>query len=420
MKIFNRGAPTTFVPDAYQLDLDRMPPGGGASCFKLLMLIGAGVGVIFGAIFILVSVVRAGNQPTPPLTPTVYALPEITPEVTNATPSPTPSPTLDDWSATGTALIEATASSTFTPTATADYCAWLTPTPTHTPTLIYTPDAWQATGTAVYFLTNTPTPELGPTATTPRSWCDYTPKATNTPRREYPGVLETQAVTITPTFTPTTAPRRAYPTVDTSGPNGPGNAVSPPIIPPTSEPPPVIVAPTLPLPTMVKTKRPTRTPTATLTQTPTITPTHTATATHTPSMTPTVTLSPTSTPAPLLTIFSATCSAGYPAFAVQNIGGAPSGFVIWEINTAEGQIAANGYWDVQLTPFGVVTVSAPMWAGVPGLYWLNIHQSWDVVVPVQSAGAVCPGTVPTLTNTLAPEITAEFTPTYTATIEVTP
>jgi hypothetical protein len=430
MKIFNRGAPTTFVPDGYQLDLDRMPPGGGASCFKLLLMIGAFVGVIFGAIFLIVSVVRAGSQPAPPPTPTVAAILETTPEVIDATATPTPSPTLDDWSATGTALVEATASSTFTPTATADYCGWLTPTPTHTPTLIYTPDDWAKTGTAVFYLTNTPTPELEPTATTPRSWCDYTPGPTNTPRREYADVVKTQAAQMTPTLTPTSTARRAFPTVDTSGPSGPGNAVSPPIVPPTSAPP-VSVEPTLPLPTMVKTKRPTRTPTATITNTPTATATATATytpsatwtVTNTPTETPTNTPTPTNTALPIVAIVSTSCAAGYPTFTIQNLGALPGNLVLFDIRLGD-LVAASGYWHVELSPFASVIAAAPMWAGVPGVYVLSIYQPWDVYVPIQSAAVACTGKVttaaPTATATLLPEVTTEFTPTLTPTIEVTP
>ena len=88
-------------------------------------------------------------------------------------------------------------------------------------------------------------------------------------------------------------------------------------------------------------------------------------------------------------MFSATCAAGYPEFGIQNIGGFPGQYVLWEILASGGLIAANGYWEWELVPFALVTVSAPLWVNVPGVYTLNIYQPWDVFVPIQSAIAVC-------------------------------
>jgi hypothetical protein len=421
MRFFNRGAPSTILPSGYQPDLDRLPPGGGMGCRRLLMLIGGGIAALAILGFIVVSVVNGSRKPSVEVLPSPTAT-----ETANATSSPTPSPTLDDWSATGTALVEATASSTFTPTATADFCAWLTPTATYTPTLIHTPDEWSKTGTAVYLATNPPPATLQPQPTTPRSWCDdVPPTASITPLALQRRVLSTP--TPAPTLTPTNRPA-------SGGGNNSGIQLpptsAPPVAPPTDLPPIVIPPTLLPFPTAAKTKRPTRTPTATITNTPT--PTATASATYTPSATwtptntPTETATntptPTNTALPIVAIVSTSCAAGYPAFTVQNLGAMPGAIVLYDIRLGD-LVAASGYWQFELTPGASAIAAAPMWSGVPGVYVLTIYQPWDVYVPMQSAAVSCAGTVPTATHTatatIGPESTAEFTmtPSATATIE---
>lgn len=454
MNPFNRGAPITRVPPGYQPNLDRLPAQPASGCRGFLITISLLAVVLCGGGFLIVNHINALNAPAVTPTPQPTFTPTDEPTIAPATATPT----LDPWSLTGTALINQTASPTFTPTPTMDYCWYLTPTPTPSPTLSYTPDEWALKGTEVFYLTSTPTPRLDPTRAPPRSWCDYTPEATPT-RFEILSAIETQAAKPTFTVTPTGTPRYAFPTVDTSGPSGAGSggSGSVPGLPPTAAPP-VIVVPTLPLPTIAKTKRPTRTPTATITESPTPTETHTATytptvtetptdtptltitpsetitetptptltptASHTASITPTNTPTATHTPSPIITIFSSSCAAGYPEWGIQNIGYMPGNIVLFDIKL--GDLLANvGYWETELVPFGVVTASAPAWAGVPGVYILNIYQTWDPFVPVQSAAATCTGpigTLPTATNTatLSPEVTAEITPTITPTIEVTP
>jgi hypothetical protein len=105
---------------------------------------------------------------------------------------------------------------------------------------------------------------------------------------------------------------------------------------------------------------------------------------------------------------------------VQNIGGAPGAYVLWEIIDSSAAIVANGYWSVELNQYAIVTAAAPAWANVPGVFVLNVYQPWDSFVPVQSAAVVCSASAtatPTNTATLAPEATNEITPTYTPTNE---
>lgn len=414
-----RGAPTTYIPDGYALDYDRMPPGaGGMSCFKLLMLIALIIGVVAGFVAFVVFVISSSASASQPAaTPTVAR----TKKAIDATTTSTPAETLDPWSATGTALIFATASATFTPSPTVDFCAWLTPTATATATLPFTPDAWARTGTAVFYLTNTPTPQLNPSPTTPRSWCD-SPTATLTPLGLDLPVETTAAVP----NTPTPVPPSATPVPPTKTPMPPALPVMPTsggaLIVPTDFPviPPMPTIP--PPPTSASTRRPTKTPTPTETATPTAT----DSATATPS--PTSTLAATDTPH--FNIYQSTCEAGYPSFSVQNIGAPLAAFVLWDIKTAEGLIVVNGFWlEEMISPDGLVTAAANSWINVPGTYILTIYQSWDALVPAQSAVAVC--AAPTITETptvtatateLLPELTQEVessaTPTETATIEV--
>lgn len=428
MNPFNRGAPITRVPPGYQPNLDRLPAQPASGCRGFLITISLIAVVLCGGGYMIVNHINALNAPE--VTPTPIPTSTPTDEPTDAPPTATP--TLDPWSVTGTALINQTASPTFSPTPTMDYCWFLTPTPTNSPTLSYTPDHWQATGTAVFYLTTTPTPRLDPTRAPPRAWCDQVPEATNTPRRQLADAQQTQAALPTFTLTPTNTPRMAFPTVDTSGPSGSGSL---PILPPT-DPPPVIVEPLLPfptaVPTMTRTRKPTKTPTATITLTPTATetptatytPTATETATDTPTVTPTETPTATATGLPLITVFSASCDAGYPEFWLQNVGAVPGNIVLFDIKLGE-LVAASGYWQHELATSAPIMAAAPMWSGVSGMFVLNIYQFWDPYIPVQSAAAVCSGqivTAPTatLTATIEPEATAEITPTYTATIEVTP
>jgi hypothetical protein len=78
----------------------------------------------------------------------------------------------------------------------------LTPTNTPYPTLIYTPDAWQATGTAIYLADNPPI-EPTPTPDVPQAWCNNIP--THTPTMTALS-LEPLAPLNTATFTPTMTP----------------------------------------------------------------------------------------------------------------------------------------------------------------------------------------------------------------------
>lgn len=364
-----------------------------------------------GVVFVAISALQPAAASA--VTPTV----EISPEgLTDATP--TAEPTLDDWSATGTALVYATASATHTATATADYCGWLTPTATYTPTLIYTPDEWAVTGTAVFFLTSTATIVPSPSATTPRSWCDFkTATPTEAPVERLQVTINTP--TPQPTQTNTAKPRLVIPTSDIGAPNLPATSL-PPIVIPTDLPP--ILQPTNPPPpTATNTRRPTKTPTNTATATATITetatatssPTATATATATSSPTNTATFIPLPTLAPQLLIMAGTCEAGYPAFTVQNAGAAPGAYVIWSIVTDSGMIAANGYWLKELDTYQLAIAAAPTWT-VPGTYILNLYQPWDVLMPIQASVVVC-AAAPTVTPTVAPtetppEATAEVTP----------
>jgi hypothetical protein len=127
--------------------------------------------MVTGVIFIVVAVAAALSF--------LVSSGTISPASNTPTNTPQPeqhatdTPEIDEWSATGTALYLQTVPATI------DYCFWLTPTPTFTPTLPYTPDAWQATGTAIYEATF---PPILPTNTpdVPRAWCNNIPSPTPT------------------------------------------------------------------------------------------------------------------------------------------------------------------------------------------------------------------------------------------------
>lgn len=414
MKLFRRGAPMTILPDGYGIDYDRQPPGsGGMSCFGLLWRIGALIATLAGVCAGVIWVVSLALQPAAAsaVTPTIEST--ITEDPNDATA--TAPATLDDWSATGTAMLYATASATFTPTATVDYCGWLTPTATHTPTLIYTPDEWALTGTAVFYLTSTATTVPEPSPTTPRSWCDYE-KATPTRELVRPQVTLATPTPQPPTASPTNTPRFAFPTANGAGPALPATSL-PPIIVPTDLPP-IILPPTDMPPTATNTRKPTKTAshtptatatvteTATSTATPTETATSTPTATETATATVTETFIPLPTAAPLLVIYSASCDRGYPHFIVQNIGADPGAYVLWSIVTGDNAIAANGYWLKELATFQLAEAAAPNWI-IPGTYILNVYQPWDPFVPIQASVITCQAP-PTVTPTETPiEATAE-------------
>ena len=233
-------------------------------------------------------------------------------------PTQTLTPSPDSWGATGTALLNATASPTL------NYCWWQTPSPTPTSTLPFTPDSWGATGTAVYVATN---PYRTPTPPPPRELCDrietWTPTpaqtATLTPLPFLLPVTEETTPEVSPAYTlPVISPPPTWtlppgPTIIyqevtvLAPPPEPVIVTAPPVVitspPIIIQPPPqiIIITPTLgatvtstasqfptstPSPTTPPTETPTSTPSATPTDAPTVTPTSTPSAT--PTGTPTL------------------------------------------------------------------------------------------------------------------------------------
>lgn len=173
--------PMTYDP---RLNL-KQPPRFG--CLKVLGLLGLAAGVLVLLAFGIRAVTAGSAEPVPTLA---------------ALSSPSPSATLDEWSALGTAwaLLTATAPATATPgtpTATLEYCWWLTPSPTPTATLPYTPDPWQATGTALWEEAN---PYQSPTPAPPRELC--TSFATWTPTPDAAQMESTAETTGSPEETP--------------------------------------------------------------------------------------------------------------------------------------------------------------------------------------------------------------------------
>jgi len=216
---FANNTPVSFFPPGYQPDLDRIPPSGGTSCLRLIIIIIVGIiiliGVGAGAVMFIASRTTGGGITTQPITPRSatlspmdignLVLSTVERERTNApTATASPTSTLDAWSNTGTAIFLATHTATATASATMDYCAYLTPTASPSPTAIYTMDAWQVTGTAIYHETQTPTTTPTITPTAPRAWCDLALDAlayTAAARSATP----TRNLTLSPVIT-TTAP----------------------------------------------------------------------------------------------------------------------------------------------------------------------------------------------------------------------
>lgn len=352
----------------------------------MIFLISAFVGILIISCWGVTQLIAGQAAPIPAATPTVFE-PTI-----EASSTPTPTNTLDAWSATGTALVFQA------PTATIDYCWFLTPTARPTAILLVTPDAWSATGTAIWRRDNPPTPIVEPTPTTPRSWCDVkvtaVPPNTDTPTP--------------PTMTPSPTHTRVF-----SG-SGSGNGGSSVVVPPL--PPTIAIQPTeqpvIVLPTVAPTKKPKKTKTATPTETASVTPTFTETPTMTPSYTetatPTETSSPTATLPPSFNVIFADCSAGYPTVIIQASGITNS--VVWELKLGEA-LASNGLWQPEEITYPYAGVAAaPTWVGITGRYDLNIDG-----LSIVSVVCEAPTQTPSPTD-ITPEITLEPSPT----LEVTP
>lgn len=392
-------APKVIMPDNYDVRLDRLPAKEGPGCGALLKIIMIVIGLIGAGLFVLLNVFMNSRQPatrTVTVTPAQNSMIELF-----SSPTPAPTNTLDAWSATGTALVFQP------PTATVDYCWFLTPSPTPTPFPLYTPDAWQATGTAIWVRENPPTAWIQPTATTPKSWCDYE-TATPTPS---PFVLATRTpiASITATPSPTRKPSLAsvpggispsFP-VQAVQPTAPAPVIVPTLAPPTSEP----------TRRPKKTKTPTVTPSATFTETATATPTFTATATATPTETP----SPTATLIPVVVVLFNDCTAGYPTAIIQSVG-TYSQPVVWDlVYQGEGlPVAASGVWQPhELTPPAAALVSAPLWTRISGVYRLSLDGVFvtDIVchAPTVTPEPTAENTIEA-TLTVAPETTDEPTP----------
>lgn len=289
------------------LDLRQPPPLG---CLRIMAALIVLI-VLAVVIFISARQLLARGGRTQPM-PTMVVLPSLT-----HTPTVTNTITPDSWGRTGTAIARATETPTPTetnttePTTTLDYCWWLTPTATHTPTLEFTPDPWGRTGTAVYVATN---PARTSTPGPARELCTDLPRITNTPSLtplplraevspEY--TLSTLGPPNTWTMTPTdrvvvrTVVVTSQPQIveqppvviiQTSEPvivEQPIYIEQPPIV--LTAPPVVVTATPTPSHTPTLTFTPSSTPTATATSTPTFTPTFTATSTptETPTETPT-------------------------------------------------------------------------------------------------------------------------------------
>lgn len=330
-----------FYPPGYDPTLDRRPPRR-FNCRALLIWGGLFLLIACGLLsFILMRVAAQGattktptDAPeataTAPQTalPTVDAWSATGTAIAIASPTFTPSqtPTLDDWSLTGTALFLVTATATSTPsqtptlTPTMDYCWFLTPSPTPSPTaIVVTPDSWSATGTAVFRASTTPTLIMPSTQPPPRAWCDLTPEsilnAEQTPNTDWPTPMASftwlPSPTVQPTERPPQQPMVIHETVEVFVTTEPIYITSEPVqLPPivVTSPPVQVIIPVIitatPQPTL--TPSPTMTATATYTATFTATATHTETptntATHTSTHTPTFTWTPTPTETPTATL----------------------------------------------------------------------------------------------------------------------
>lgn len=319
--------PLTVVPPGYKPDLDRLPPkehGGCKGIFVWLLILFIVCGAIIGMIMMVIS----SKQPQ---------------EVASQNNSGLVSVFTD----------------TPAPTATLDYCWFLTPTIEAQPTIYITPDEWQAYGTQTALQTGTPTSTPHPTQAPPKAWCNDVVEATeelllvasetftpyqlpsDIPFIEYDDIPTTN-ITDTPAPTSTAIPvlrptSTLFPTLIPRVHNQSGQTVQTitervvvvetkiviekvevetvkqVIITATPQPtntlePEITDEPTLPpteTATYVPTSIPTETPTATMTHTNTATFTPTATMTYTATPQPTATLIPTSTLFPTL-IYTAT------------------------------------------------------------------------------------------------------------------
>ncbi len=341
-----------FLPPGYLPDLDADPPQPESlGCGRIIFLgLITSLVLLFGGWFVVGTLQPIPTEPT--------RRPSLTPEP--------PTQTLDAWSATGTALLFATASPTI------DYCWWLTPTATNTPTPIFTPDAWSATGTAIYEATNPPQTATA-TPYAPRAWCDSEPSATFTPLSLFQ-TTQTPTPSATPTSTIKPLPTSTFVV-----------APQPQVVipqPPTNFP---TIQPIQATPTR---QRKTRTPTATLTSTPT--------ATETPTGTPTSTEIPTQAPTaiPSLALIFKDCSMT-PTFIVQNVGSDQMN-IPWMI-LYQDEIIFAGLWE-HLPTLSAGVAQLP-WRGPDGFYYL-------VIPDIGSYEVLC--SLPTPTH--EPEVTAEITP----------
>jgi hypothetical protein len=291
-------APRTIVPPGYNPSLDRLPPRSAGGCSGTVVL------AVSGLLVIVVGMLMIVRSMLPSPAPIVSQLPitEIPTETATLITS-----TPDAWSATGTALYNAT----ITPTV--DYCWWLTPTATSTVTPEFTPDAWSATGTAVYYATN-PAKEATATPDAPQAWCDHIPTLTPTftplsidgfEKNLTPMPTQTATVAVAAGQTPAVFPTVYVP----PDPNQPVEPIVTSSVPYTapSLTPDLMVLPTqiAPTPTATETfsmqlQTRTFTPMPTATFTSTWTPSQTATETAT--STPTLTLTATATWTPTLTV----------------------------------------------------------------------------------------------------------------------
>jgi hypothetical protein len=116
--------------------------------------------------------------------------------------------------------------------------------------------------------------------------------------------------------------------------------------------------------------------------------------TYTPTPTETPTLIPTQTP--IIAIFAADCSQGFPQFAVVNYGGVPY-MTAWQIDLAGVGTVASGIWNAEFGTGSFQNAAAPSWVGIDGIYTLTITQWWDFAAPYLQAQVAC--AAPTLTAT---------------------
>ena len=314
--VLGRRTNMTVVPPGYAVDLDRNPPGDERGCGRIFILLLLGGGIVALIIWGILAFLQSRNPSPSPISSLSVQVTSV-PIAQLIPPTESPTATLDSWAVYGTSIALTTA------TATPDYCWFLTPSPTPSPTSMpVTPDSWGIRGTEIALMTGTPSATPLPTQEFPRAWCNIQVTATFTP---FP--LPSMGQTITPVTStaiptatnvpPTPVPPTAIPTVTaTKFPDLvlPTQAqptaipvqvvvTSPPIVvtsPPVvvTSPPVVITATSAPTVTPTATPSPTVTPTETATATATATATMTTTATATATMTATDTPTETSTATP--------------------------------------------------------------------------------------------------------------------------